>query len=119
MKWFRRRVHGIISLILVLFFYIFYRIEITSRLYLLITFIIIFLRVLFCRILYHLIILLIILEIFILRIFLIVNIYIYKLSFFFIFCFITLRVAEARIGLSILTMLIRNHGNDYIKIIIF
>merc|ERR1712131_255822 len=113
MKWFRRRVHGIISLILVLFFYIFYRIEITSRLYLLITFIIIFLRVFFCRIRYHLIILL--------RILLRRKryIYIYKLSFFFIFCFITLRVAEARIGLSILTMLIRNHGNDYIKIIIF
>ena len=40
-------------------------------------------------------------------------------STFFIFIFITLSVAEARIGLSLLTILVRNHGNDYIKILIF
>lgn len=42
-----------------------------------------------------------------------------NLSRFFIFVFITLSVAEARIGLSLLTILVRNHGNDYIKIVIF
>ena len=42
-----------------------------------------------------------------------------KFSFFFLFLFMTLRVAEARIGLSIITILVRRHGNDYIKIIIF
>ena len=92
-----------------------------SRLYIFIIFIIIFLRIFFCRIWYHLIVLLIILEIFILRIFLLLNLFLlsFKRSFFFIFCFITLRVAEARIGLSILTILIRSHGNDYIKIIVY
>ena len=44
---------------------------------------------------------------------------IFNYSIFFIFIFITLSVAEARIGLSLLTILIRSHGNDYIKILIF
>ena len=58
---------------------------------------------------------------FILLIFLIINIFfiINKISIFFIFLFITLRVSEARIGLSLLTILVRRHGNDYIKISIF
>ena len=61
------------------------------------------------------------LEIFILRIFFLLNYYIILLNYsiFFIFIFITLSVAEARIGLSLLTILVRNHGNDYIKILIF
>ena len=61
------------------------------------------------------------LEIFILSIFFLLNFYIiiFNYSIFFIFIFITLSVAEARIGLSLLTILVRNHGNDYIKIIIF
>ena len=61
------------------------------------------------------------LEIFILGIFFLLNFYIMLLNYsiFFIFIFITLSVAEARIGLSLLTILVRNHGNDYIKILIF
>ena len=61
------------------------------------------------------------LEIFILSIFFLLNFYIiiFNYSIFFIFIFITLSVAEARIGLSLLTILIRSHGNDYIKILIF
>ena len=61
------------------------------------------------------------LEIFILIIFFLLNYYIILLNYsiFFIFIFITLSVAEARIGLSLLTILVRNHGNDYIKILIF
>ena len=42
-----------------------------------------------------------------------------KIRRFFIFLFITISVSEARIGLSILTILVRRHGNDYIKIMIF
>ena len=61
------------------------------------------------------------LEIFILSIFFLLNFYIiiFNYSIFFIFIFITLSVAEARIGLSLLTILVRRHGNDYIKILIF
>jgi len=33
---------------------------------------------------------------------------------FFIFLFITLRVAEARVGISLLTILVRVHGEDII-----
>jgi len=56
-----------------------------------------------------------------LTIFLLINFYLFfiKLSIFFIFIFITLRVAEARIGLSLLTILVRSHGNDYVGINIF
>ena len=61
------------------------------------------------------------LEMFILLIFLLINFFfiLNKLRIFSIFLFITLRVSEARIGLSILTILVRRHGNDYMKIIIF
>ena len=61
------------------------------------------------------------LEIFMLRIFFLLNYYIILINYsiFFIFIFITLSVAEARIGLSLLTILVRRHGNDYIKILIF
>merc|ERR1712030_246447 len=53
--------------------------------------------------------------------FFLLNLYIIliNINIFFIFRFITLRVAEASIGLSLLTILVRNHGNDYIKIMIF
>ena len=43
----------------------------------------------------------------------------FNYSIFFLFIFITLSVVEARIGLSLLTILVRSHGNDYIKILIF
>ena len=33
---------------------------------------------------------------------------------FFVFLFITLRVAEARVGISLLTILVRVHGEDVI-----
>ena len=58
---------------------------------------------------------------FMLIIFFLLNFHVMMLNFsrFFIFVFITLSVAEARIGLSLLTILVRNHGNDYIKIVIF
>jgi len=49
------------------------------------------------------------------NIFLIIN----NISMFFIFLFITISVSEARVGLSLLTILVRSHGNDYIKITIF
>ena len=56
-----------------------------------------------------------------LLIFLIVNFFLIlnKIRIFFIFLLITIRVSEARIGLSIITILVRRHGNDYMKIIIF
>ena len=38
---------------------------------------------------------------------------------FFIFRFNILRVAEVSIGLPLLTIIVRNHGNDYLKIMIF
>ena len=61
-------------------------------------------------------IILIILELFILKI------YFFSLFFFaniiinnfFVFLFITLRVAEARVGISLLTILVRVHGEDVI-----
>ena len=42
-----------------------------------------------------------------------------KISGSIIFLFITLSVAEARIGVSLLTIIVRRNGNDYIKISIF
>ena len=60
-------------------------------------------------------------EIIILLIFSLVRIIIIvsKISGRIIFLFITLRVAEARIGVSLLTIIVRRRGNDYIKISIF
>ena len=70
---------------------------------------------------FHVIILLIIMEIIILLIFSLIRIIIIvsKISGRIIFLFITLRVAEARIGVSLLTIIVRRRGNDYIKISIF
>jgi hypothetical protein len=61
---------------------------------------------------------LIIIEFLILSIFLLANIYLVILgtSIFFLFLFITLRVAEARLGISLLTILVRIHGIDFILI---
>ena len=42
-----------------------------------------------------------------------------KISGSVMFLFITLSVAEARIGVSLLTIIVRRNGNDYIKISIF
>ena len=62
-----------------------------------------------------------ILEIMILLIFSIIRIIIIisKISGSLIFIFITLSVAEASIGVSLLTIMVRRNGNDYIKISIF
>lgn len=65
---------------------------------------------------FHIMIILILLELFILKIyffslFCIVGI---NINNFFVFLFITLRVAEARVGISLLTMLVRVHGEDII-----
>ena len=61
-------------------------------------------------------IILIILELFILKIYFLIiffNIKILARSRF-LFVFITLRVAEARVGISLLTILVRVHGEDVI-----
>ena len=70
---------------------------------------------------FHVIVLLIFLEIFILLIFIFASLsrLILRASGGFIFVFITLRVAEARIGIAVLTMLVRRHGNDFIRVSIF
>merc|ERR1712133_316625 len=67
---------------------------------------------------YHIMILLMILELMILNIFLVSIIVSWSLSgsYFLIYCFVTLRVAEARVGISLLTILIRAHGRDYLTL---
>ena len=35
------------------------------------------------------------------------------------FVFITIRVVEARVGIALLTIIIRNNGNDYIYTTVF
>lgn len=42
-----------------------------------------------------------------------INIYIYE--FFFLIIFLTIRVCERALGLSILVVIIRIYGNDYFK----
>jgi len=67
---------------------------------------------------FHIIMLLIILEVFILNIFLVSSLLtVYtRLSGIRVFIFITLRVVEASIGVSLLTILVRAHGNDLVRI---
>jgi hypothetical protein len=65
---------------------------------------------------YHVIILIMLLELFILKNFFL-SVFLVSLgaySRYFIFLFATLRVAEARIGVSLLTIIVRSHGNDII-----
>jgi len=54
-------------------------------------------------------------------VFLILNFLIVMLKFtgFFIFAYVTLSIAEARIGISLLTIIVRRHGNDFMGISIF
>ena len=68
---------------------------------------------------FHVIIVLILLELFILKIYFFSLFYFVRLNInnFFVFLFITLRVAEARVGISLLTILVRVHGEDIILII--
>ena len=67
---------------------------------------------------YHVIILLIVLEFMILKNFLIIILIVYCLSLenVFLFFFRALAVSEARLGMSLLTVLSRAHGNDYLRI---
>lgn len=67
---------------------------------------------------YHVIILLIVLEFIILKNFLVVVliIYVLKLENVFLFFFRALAVSEASLGISLLTVLSRAHGNDYLRI---
>merc|ERR1711953_698121 len=101
--------------------HIIFSLNLYSRIFYIVFFVILVLRFRMSIIWYHVIIILIILEIFILINFFLLNFSIILISYssFLIFIFITLSVAEARIGLSLLTILVRNHGNDYIKILIF
>nr|BAE46524.1 NADH dehydrogenase subunit 4L [Neocalanus robustior] len=70
---------------------------------------------------FHVMVLLMFLEMFMLLIFLIVTSFslMMNLSGGFIFIFITLSVAEASIGMALLTMLVRSHGNDFMNVSIF
>jgi len=67
---------------------------------------------------YHVIMLLIVLEFMILKNFLMVILIIYCLSLenVFLFFFRALAVSEASLGMSLLTVLSRTHGNDYLRI---
>merc|ERR1712037_667947 len=81
-------------------------------------FIIVILELLFFLYLYiskwfHVIIILILLELFILKIYFFCFIRM-VINNFFVFLFITLSVAEARVGISLLTILVRVHGEDII-----
>ena len=67
---------------------------------------------------YHVIMLLIVLEFMMLKNFLMVILIIYCLSLenVFLFFFRTLAVSEASLGMSLLTVLSRAHGIDYLRI---
>jgi len=73
---------------------------------------------LYISIWYHIMFLIMILEFFILKNYLlsIIVFNLWKRRIYFIYVFITLRVAEASIGLSLLTLLIRSHGSDYLGV---
>merc|ERR1711956_134661 len=72
---------------------------------------------LYTKVWFHVIIILIVLELFILKIYFLVIFFRIKIlaRSRFLFVFITLRVAEARVGLSLLTLLIRIYGEDIIN----
>ena len=84
-------------------------------------FIIVILELLFFLYLYiskwfHVIIILILLELFMLKIYFFSLFCFIRMAInnFFVFLFITLSVAEARVGISLLTILVRVHGEDII-----
>jgi NADH:ubiquinone oxidoreductase subunit K len=93
----------------------------TSTLYIFILAGLILIRFMLASRWYHVIILLIILEMLILTVFVSLNLSLSltRLSGACIFIFITLRVAEARVGISLLTIIIRRNGNDFIGTSIF
>lgn len=65
----------------------------------------------------HLLSMLLRLEFIVLRLFLLIFIYLNLLNYeiFFSMFFLTFRVCEGALGLSILVSLIRSHGNDYFQ----
>lgn len=67
----------------------------------------------------HIIIIIIILELFILKTFLIIIYFGLRrgISIYFVYLFTTLRVAEAAVGISLLTLMVRSHGDDYMSIL--
>ena len=65
----------------------------------------------------HLLLILLSLEFIVLSIYfiLIVNLINYQYEYYFSIIFLTIRVCEGALGLSILVSLIRTHGNDYFQ----
>lgn len=65
----------------------------------------------------HLLIILLSLEFIVLTIFILIFIFIKNQLFdlYFLMIFLTIRVCEGALGLSILVSLIRTHGNDYFQ----
>lgn len=74
--------------------------------------------VLYTSLWYHVIMLLIILEFFMLKGFFFIRLVIFigSVETFFIFLFTALAVREASLGMSLLTVLARAHGNDYLRV---
>nr|ATN95397.1 NADH dehydrogenase subunit 4L [Calanus finmarchicus] len=70
---------------------------------------------------YHVMIILMILEMLMLLVFISLNLALglAGLSGVCVFIFITLSVAEASVGMSLLTMMIRSNGNDFMEASIF
>ena len=70
---------------------------------------------------YHVMIMLIILEMLIIVLFFLVRFtsLANSLTMISTFVFITIRVVEARVGIALLTIIIRNNGNDYIYVTFF
>nr|AND96625.1 NADH deshydrogenase subunit 4L [Euoniticellus intermedius] len=66
----------------------------------------------------HLLLMLLSLEIIVLSLFFNLFIYLsyYTFEYFFSMVFLTMSVCEGALGLSILVLLIRTHGNDYFNI---
>jgi len=106
---------------LVFTIYVCFSLDIISRLIIFIMVEICLYRLLLSTSWFHVIILLMVLEMLILLVFLLINLTILsvKISGIFVFMFITLSVAEARVGISLLTMLVRRNGNDFIGVSIF
>nr|AND96573.1 NADH deshydrogenase subunit 4L [Tiniocellus sarawacus] len=66
----------------------------------------------------HLLLMLLMLELIVLSLFFNLFIYLsfYMYEYFFSMIFLTMSVCEGALGLSILVLLIRTHGNDYFNI---
>lgn len=71
----------------------------------------------FCLSRKHFLIILLRLEFIVLSLFFIIFIYLrfYRNEYYFSIIFMTIRVCEGALGLSILVSIIRTHGNDYFQ----